>query len=115
MDELISRIDDLLDEADDESLDDWAYPWTDAMRWSPEDAGTYGIEVDQPDAELDSGWDWNPDPQIHVIPAQQVGEWTRWLGTLGDAERSEIDWYVVCFACGAVGEQSVDCGCVSRT
>ncbi|YCU49774.1 hypothetical protein ACRYGS_06100 [Mycobacteroides abscessus] len=109
MDQLISRIDGLLDEPDDESLDDWAYPWTDSMRWAPE-----GVEIhedDGADAELDGGWDYHPDPQVHVIPVEQVAEWTRWLGTLGDAERSEIAWYVVCFKCGSAGERSVDCGC----
>ncbi|BAX97303.1 hypothetical protein MSTE_01987 [Mycobacteroides stephanolepidis] len=111
MDELISRIDAVLDESDDESLDDWQYSWSDAMRWHPGDAGTYGVEEDQPDAELDGGWDWNPDPQIHVIPAEQVPEWTAWLATLAEAERAEMQWYVVCFQCGVVGDRSVTCEC----
>lgn len=109
-DHLIARIDAVLDDGDDDSLDDWAYPWSDAMRWAPGDAGTYGVEQIQSDAELDSGWDWQPDPQIHVIPAEQVAEWTAWLGTLGEAERGEISWYVVCFRCGTAGERSVTCG-----
>lgn len=111
MDELISRIDAVLD--DDESLDDWSYGWSDAMRWAPE-----GIELSEgvwdehaDDDELDSGWDYHPDCQIHVIPVQQASEWTYWLNTLPPAERGDIDWYVVCFQCRAVGERSVDCGC----
>lgn len=107
MDELIGRIDLVLD---DEPLDDWQYGWSDAMRWAPGDAGTYGVE-DQPDGELDCGWDWHLDAQIHAIPAEQVPEWTRWLETLTETGRGEIAWYVVCFRCGAVGERSVDCEC----
>lgn len=111
MDELIGRIDSVLDGDDDEPLDDWQYGWSDAMRWAPGDAGTYGVEEDQPDSELDCGWDWHLDAQIHAIPAEQVGEWVACLETLAEAERGEIAWYVVCFHCGAVGERSVDCGC----
>ncbi|WP_079668961.1 hypothetical protein [Mycobacteroides abscessus] len=109
MDDLVARIDAVLD--DDESLDDWAYPWTDSMRWAPDDAGTFGVDENQAEGELDEGWDWQPDPQIHVIPTSQVPEWTAWLGTLGQAERGEISWYVVCFRCGTAGERSVTCGC----
>ncbi|WP_100514882.1 hypothetical protein [Mycobacteroides abscessus] len=109
MDELMARIDAVLD--DDESLDDWAYPWSDAMRWAPGDAGMFGVEEDQAEGELDCGWEWHPDPQIHVIPVEQVGEWTRWLGTLGHAEREDVAWYVVCFTCMTAGERSVTCEC----
>lgn len=108
-DHLIARIDAVLDDGDDDSLDDWAYPWTDAMRWAPE--GVELVEDDRHDAELDGGWDWQPDPQVHVIPAEQVAEWTAWLETLSEGERGEIAWYVVCFRCSAVGERSVTCGC----
>ncbi|MBN7314732.1 hypothetical protein [Mycobacteroides abscessus] len=112
MDDLISRIDELVDEPDDESLDDWAYPWTDSMRWAPEHvelpSGTWD---DQPDAELDGGWDYHPDAQIHVIPAHQVAEWLACLDTLPVVERDDIAWYVVCFQCMSAGERSVDCGC----
>lgn len=107
MDDLIGRIDGLLD--DDEPDD---IPWSDAMRWAPE-----GVELpsgcwdDQADRELDSGWDYYPPAEIHVIPVHQVSEWERCLETLPPAERGDIDWYVVCFGCMAVGERSVDCGC----
>lgn len=37
--DLISRIDGLLDDSDQESLDDWAYLWSNTMRWAPCDAG----------------------------------------------------------------------------
>ncbi|WP_074377082.1 hypothetical protein [Mycobacteroides abscessus] len=111
MDELISRIDGLLDD-DDESLDDWQYPWTDAMRWAPPEVELpEGTWDDQPDRELDCGWDYYPDTQIHAIPVEQVTEWTAWLDTLPRVEREDVDWYVVCFRCGTVGERSVDCGC----
>ncbi|AMT69262.1 MULTISPECIES: hypothetical protein [Mycobacteroides] len=109
MDELISRIDELVD---DESLDDWQYGWSDSMRWAP--AGVElpsGVWDDQPDAELDSGWDYYPDTQVHVIPVEQVGEWMACLETLPPAERGDIQWYVVCFQCMMAGEHSVDCGC----
>ncbi|WP_100451234.1 hypothetical protein [Mycobacteroides abscessus] len=112
--DLISRIDAVLD--DDESLDDWSYGWSDSMRWAPEGAELH--EDDGGDELLDSGWDYYAASQIHAIPAEQVGEWTRWLGTLGDSERDEMQWYVVCFTCKAVGERSVMCGCglpLSRT
>ncbi|MBN7559876.1 hypothetical protein [Mycobacteroides abscessus] len=105
--DLISRIDAVLD--DDESRDDWSYGWSDSMRWAPE--GVLLPEYDGGDESPNSGWEWHPDSQIHAIPAEQVAEWTRWLGTLGDGERDEMQWYVVCFTCGAVGERSVDCGC----
>lgn len=112
MDELISRIDDLLD--DDESLDDWQYGWSDAMRWAPE-----GIELSEgvwdehaDDDELGSGWDYHPDTQIHAIPVEQVSEWTRWLETMPVAEREDVQWYVVCFGCMKAGERSVTCECI---
>lgn len=109
-DDLVARIDELVD--DDESLDDWAYPWTDAMRWAPPEVELpEGVWDDQPDAELDSGWDYHPPAQIHVIPAEQVSEWERCLETLPVAERGDIAWYVVCFQCLASGERSVTCGC----
>ncbi|MDO3013210.1 hypothetical protein P5V34_04315 [Mycobacteroides abscessus subsp. abscessus] len=103
MDELIGRIDDLLDEVDD-------IPWTDSWRsWgstAPWDLGEYGD-----DEPLDGGWDYHPPTQIHVIPSDQVAEWTRWLDTLPTVEREDIAWYVVCFQCLASGERSVTCGC----
>lgn len=105
--DLISRIDAVLD--DDEPLDDWSYGWSDSMRWAPE--GVELPEDDGGDEPLDSGWDYYTNSQIHVIPSDQVVEWTRWLGTLGEAERGDVQWYVVCFRCKAVGERSVDCGC----
>ncbi|SHZ79662.1 Uncharacterised protein [Mycobacteroides abscessus subsp. abscessus] len=108
MDELIGRIDGLLD--DDDETDD--IPWSDAWRWAPE-----GVELpsgcwdDQADRELDSGWDYHPDTQIHVIPVEQVDEWKRCLDTMPPAERGDIQWYAVCFRCMAVGERTVTCGC----
>ncbi|MBF9327949.1 MULTISPECIES: hypothetical protein [Mycobacteroides] len=112
MDDLIGRIDSVLDGEDDESLDDWAYPWTDSMRWAPEGVELpEGVWEDEPESELDGGWDYHPDTQVHVIPIEQVDEWERCLDTLSPAERGDIDWYVVCFGCMAVGERSVSCGC----
>lgn len=54
MDDLISRIDAVLDEPDDEGTDDWQYPWTDSMRWAP------------PGVELPEGC-WEDEPE---------GSWT---------------------------------------
>ncbi|MBE5451202.1 Uncharacterised protein [Mycobacteroides abscessus subsp. abscessus] len=108
MDDLIGRIDDLLD--DDDEPDD--IPWSDAWRWAPPETELpEGVWEDQPDAELDCGWDYYPDTQIHVIPVEQVGEWARCLATLPVAEREDIQWFVVCFQCMSVGERSVDCSC----
>lgn len=110
MDELISRIDGLLD--DDESLDDWQYPWVDSMRWAPPEVELpEGAWQDEPDSPLDGGWDYYPPAEIHVIPSDQVSEWTRCLETLPPAERGDIDWYVVCHRHKVVGERSVDCEC----
>lgn len=110
MDELISRIDSVLD--DDESLDDWAYPWTDSMRWAPPETELpSGCWEDQPDSPLDGGWDYYPDTQIHVIPVEQVAEWTRCLEAIPVVERDDIDWYVVCHEHKVVGERSVTCDC----
>lgn len=110
MDELISRIDHVLD--DDEPLDAWQYPWTDSMRWAPSEVGLpEGCWDDQPDAELDSGWDYYPDTQIHVIPVEQVSEWVACLETLPPAERGDIDWYVVCHEHKVAGERDVPCDC----
>lgn len=109
-DELISRIEDLLD--DDEPLDDWQYPWSDSMRWAPA-----GVELpsgcwdDQAEEELDSGWDYYPPAEIHVIPAHQVDEWLACLDTMPPAERGDIDWYVVCHEHKVAGEREVDCRC----
>lgn len=114
MDELIGRIDAVLDEPDDddESLDDWSYPWSDAMRWAPPETELpEGVWDDQPDRVLDSGWDYHPDTQVHVIPVEQVDEWERWLGTMPRVEREDISWYVVCFQCMTAGERDVPCGC----
>lgn len=111
MDDLVARVGGLLD-GDDESLDDWAYGWSDSMRWAPEGVGLpEGVWDDQADRELDSGWDYYPDTQIHVIPVHQVAEWVACLETLPPAERGDIDWYVVCFQCRAVGEREVSCEC----
>lgn len=109
MDDLISRIDEVLDEPDDESLDDWQYPWSDAWRWAPEGV-ELPEEVWEDDRELDDDGEYI-DPQIHVIPVEQVAEWTARLETLPPAERAGIDWYVVCFGCMTAGERTVDCGC----
>lgn len=112
MDELISRIDHVLD--DDEPLDAWQYPWTDSMRWAPPEVELpLGVWDDQADEPLDGGWDYYPDTQIHVIPVEQVTEWVRCLDTLPPAERGDVAWYVVCFQCRAVGERSVDCECAN--
>ncbi|MFV8308814.1 MULTISPECIES: hypothetical protein [Mycobacteroides] len=108
MDELIGRIDGLLD--DDDETDD--IPWSDAWRWAPEHVELpEGCWEDQPDAELDGGWDYHPPTEIHAIPVEQVGEWTRCLNTMPPAERDDVLWYVVCFGCRAVGERSVTCDC----
>lgn len=95
MDDLIARIDGVLDE--DESLDDWAYPWTDAMRWAPEHVELpEGCWDDQADEPLDSGWDYHPDTQVHAIPVEQATEWEWCLASLPPVEREDIQWYVVC-------------------
>lgn len=108
MDDLIGRIDAVLD--DDESLDDWAYPWTDSWRsWGSTAPWDLGESDD--DEPLDGGWDYYPPAQIHVIPAHRVSEWLACLDTMPTVERDDIDWYVVCFQCLAVGERSVNCGC----
>lgn len=112
MDDLISRMDQVLDEPDDEPLDDWQYPWSDAWHWAPPEVELpSGVWDDQADAELDGGWDYYPPTEIHVIPVEQVAEWMACLETLPVAERGDIQWYVVCFQCRAVGEREVDCGC----
>ncbi|SII09225.1 Uncharacterised protein [Mycobacteroides abscessus subsp. abscessus] len=108
MDDLIGRIDSVLD---DESLDD-DVPWVDAWHWAPpEVALPEGVWEDEPDSPLDLGWDYHPDAQIHAIPAHQVSEWTRWLGTMPVAEREDVAWFVVCFQCMTAGEREVSCGC----
>lgn len=106
MDELISRIDDLLDgETDD-------IPWTDSWRsWGSTAPWDLGESDD--DEPLDGGWDYHPDTQIHVIPSDQVAEWTRCLDTLPPAERGDIDWYVVCFTCMTAGDREVACDCAN--
>lgn len=114
MDDLIGRIDAVLDEPDDddESLDAWQYPWSDAWRWAPEGVEVpEGVWEDQADRELDSGWDYYPDTQIHAIPVEQVPEWVACLDTMPPAERGDVLWYVVCFTCMTAGERTVSCGC----
>lgn len=102
MDDLIGRIDDLLDEI----------PWNDAWRWAPPEVELpEGVWEDQPDAELDGGWDYHPDCQIHAIPVEQVSEWLACLDTMPTVERDDIDWYVVCHEHKVVGEREVDCEC----
>lgn len=109
-DDLISRIDQVLD--DDEQSDDWSFGWSDSWRWAPEHVELpEGVWEDQPEGELDSGWDYHPPAEIHVIPVHQVSEWVACLDTMPPAERGDVLWYVVCFQCRAVGERSVDCGC----
>ncbi|SKR19053.1 Uncharacterised protein [Mycobacteroides abscessus subsp. abscessus] len=110
MDDLIGRIDGLLD--DDEFHDDWQYPWVDSMRWAPEHVELpSGVWDDQPDEPLDGGWDYHPDTQIHVIPTHQVSEWVRCLEAMPVAEREDVAWYVVCFTCMRAGEREVSCDC----
>lgn len=105
MDELISRIDELVDEVDD-------IPWVDAMRWAPPEVELpSGCWEDQPDSPLDSGWDYRPPTEIHVIPVEQVAEWVACLDTMPPAERGDVAWYVVCFGCMTAGERTVECGC----
>lgn len=109
-DELISRIEGLLD--DDEPLDDWAYPWSDSWRWAPPEVGLpEGVWDDQADEPLEGGWDYYPPAEIHVIPVEQVDEWMACLDTMPTVEREDVQWYVVCFTCMTAGERSVDCGC----
>ncbi|AMT72188.1 MULTISPECIES: hypothetical protein [Mycobacteroides] len=109
-DDLVARIDELVD--DDESLDDWSYGWSDSWRWAPEHVELpEGVWEDQPDAELDSGWDYSPPTQIHVIPVEQVGEWIACLDTMPTVEREDVQWYVVCFVHKVAGERQVSCGC----
>lgn len=111
MDDLIGRIDGLLDD-DDEFHDDWQYPWSDAWHWAPPEVGLpSGVWEDQPDRELDCGWDYHPDTQIHAVPVEQVSEWMAWLDTMPLVEREDIDWYVVCFVHKVAGERQVTCEC----
>lgn len=113
MDDLIARIDGVLDEPDDEPLDDWQYPWVDSMRWAPAEvelpSGVW--EDEEPDSPLDSGWDYQPDAQIHAIPTEQVAEWERCLGTMPVVECGDVQWYVVCHEHKVAGERGVPCGC----
>ncbi|MDO3019340.1 hypothetical protein P5V65_08860 [Mycobacteroides abscessus subsp. abscessus] len=103
MDELIGRIDDLLDE----EVDD--IPWTDSWRsWGSTAPWDLGESDDEP---LDGGWDYHPPTQIHAIPAHQVSEWLACLETLPTVERDDIDWYVVCHAHKVAGERDAPCGC----
>ncbi|MBN7388533.1 Uncharacterised protein [Mycobacteroides abscessus subsp. abscessus] len=112
MDDLVARIDGLLHEPDDEPLDDWQYPWSDAWRWAPEGVELpEGVWEDEPDRELHGGWDYHPDTQVHVIPIEQVDEWTRCLETLPQVEREDIQWYVVCHEHKVAGEREVSCDC----
>ncbi|SKY36982.1 Uncharacterised protein [Mycobacteroides abscessus subsp. abscessus] len=104
MGDLIGRIDDLLDDGDDD------IPWSDSWRsWGSTAPWDLGDSDD--DGPLDGGWDYYPDTQIHVIPVEQVGEWTRWLNAMPRVEREDVQWYVVCFTHKVAGERSVDCGC----
>ncbi|PVB10679.1 hypothetical protein [Mycobacteroides abscessus] len=104
MDELIGRIDDLLDE----EVDD--IPWTDSWRsWGSTAPWDLGESDD--DEPLDGGWDYYPPTQIHVIPVEQVDEWVACLETLPVAEREDVQWYVVCFVHKVAGERDVPCGC----
>lgn len=104
MDELIGRIDDLLDE----EVDD--IPWTDSWRsWGSTAPWDLGESDD--DEPLDSGWDYSPPTQIHVIPSDQVGEWMACLETLPPAERDDVLWYVVCHEHKVAGERDVPCDC----
>ncbi|MBB4853546.1 hypothetical protein HNP40_000912 [Mycobacteroides chelonae] len=113
MDDVIARIDGVLDDEDaDESLDDWAYPWGDSMRWAPSDTELpEGAWEDEPDRELDGGWDYHHDTQVHVIPAHQVAEWMACLETRPVAEREDVQWSVVCHRHKLAGEREVSCGC----
>ncbi|MBN7483784.1 hypothetical protein [Mycobacteroides abscessus] len=111
MDELIGRIDGLLDD-DDEPLDDWQYPWSDAWHWAPEHVELpEGVWDDQAEEELDSGWDYYPPSEIHVIPSDQVAEWIACLDTMPAVEREDVQWYVVCHEHKVAGERDVPCGC----
>ncbi|SIE26335.1 hypothetical protein [Mycobacteroides abscessus] len=106
MDDLIGRIDDLLDDEYDD------IPWVDAWHWAPPEVELpSGVWDEQPDRELDSGWDYHPDAQIHVIPVEQVAEWLRCLGTMPRVEREDIQWYVVCHEHKLAGGRDVPCGC----
>lgn len=103
MDDLIGRIDGLLDEEDD-------YPWSDSWRsWG---SAPWDLGESDDDRELDSGWDdgWDGS-QIHMIPVEQVSEWLRCLETMPVAERGDVDWYVVCHRHKVTGEREVSCGC----
>ncbi|ANO18550.1 Uncharacterised protein [Mycobacteroides abscessus subsp. abscessus] len=109
MDDLIGRIDAVL--GDDETDD---IPWSDAWRWAPPETELpEGVWEDQADAELDGGWNYYPDTQVHVISSDQVAEWVACLETLPPAERGDISWYVVCFGCMTAGDREVDCGCAN--
>ncbi|MBV6362743.1 hypothetical protein HZD78_22620 [Mycobacteroides chelonae] len=92
--DLIMRIDDLLS--------------VDAMSWSPmsesEKSRILAGEQDERPRPLPAG-------QVHVIPVDQVDEWTIWWDGLSESDRRDTPWFVVCFEHGVAGERSVACGC----
>lgn len=98
-DDIIARIDALLSAP---------YAGFDAMSWSPmpesEVARILAGEQEERPRPLPVG-------QIHVIPVEQVRQWTTWWDGLSEFDRHDTPWYVVCHRHKVAGERSVTCGC----
>lgn len=92
--DIIERIDELLS--------------MDAMDWSPlsdaEEARILAGEQEETPRPIPVG-------QIHVIPVEQLRQWTTWWDGLSDSDRHDTPWYVVCFTHKVAGEREVSCGC----
>lgn len=92
--DIIERIDELLS--------------MDAMSWSPmsesEVARILAGEQEERPRPLPVG-------QVHVIPVEQLRQWTTWWDGLSDSDRHDTPWYVVCHRHKTVGERDVPCGC----
>ncbi|UEA22804.1 hypothetical protein LK464_15070 [Mycobacteroides abscessus subsp. abscessus] len=93
-DDIVARIDELLS--------------MDSMAWSPmsesEVARILAGEQDERPRPLPVG-------QIHMIPVEQVDEWTDWWDGLSESDRHDTPWYVMCHRHKTVGERDVPCGC----
>ncbi|WP_078309261.1 MULTISPECIES: hypothetical protein [unclassified Mycobacterium] len=101
-DDIIARIDEMLSAP---------YAGFDSMTWSPMSESEKERILAGEQDETDEQPRILPVGQIHAIPADQVSEWRGWWDGLSASDQRDIQWYVVCFQCGVVGERSVDCVC----